>query len=112
MFIRSFSALAAVVLTCGVVAIASPAHAQDGDSRSVTVQVEDIDFSKRGAKAMLDRRLKLAARQVCADPSLAGVSARAETLECEQQAIEAAQQGLPLALSNEPGSVRLAGLAR
>ena len=109
MFNRSLSALAAVALTAGTVAFSSaPANAAEAD-HEVSVAIGDLDLSSRSDQAKLDRRVKLAARQLCGDASPVDFRQHAVVTACQTQAVENAHADVQLARSGT--GTRIARLA-
>jgi UrcA family protein len=109
MFNRSLSALAAMALTAGTVAFSSaPACAAEAD-QEVTVALSDLDLSTSADQAKLDRRVKLAARQLCGDVPVLDFRQASVVSACRNQAIENARADVQIA-RNAAGT-RMARLA-
>lgn len=98
MFNRTFSALAAAVLTVGTVAVSSaPADAAELDQASVTVQVGDLDLTSAAGAARLDRRVRYAARQICGPVPVLGLRMKAAVVACHQDVLANARADVQLA---------------
>ncbi|WP_033073184.1 UrcA family protein [Sphingopyxis sp. MWB1] len=65
----------------------SVAGAQETDRRTVEVAVADLDLSTAAGQAVLDRRIELALRQVCATDPRPDLRQQAQAQSCRAQAM-------------------------
>jgi UrcA family protein len=103
MFVRLVSSLGALAATAATVAFATPAVAQE-ETRSTIVSFAGLDLTKPADAARLDRRLRIAARQVCESGERATLRVVQEVRDCETAALAHARADVQLALRGGTGS--------
>jgi len=66
---------------------ATPALAEPPAAVSSTVQIADLDLSSKAGQRALDRRLSLAAKEVCGVASDADLAGQNEVRRCRQETL-------------------------
>ncbi len=99
MFKRTLSALAAVALTAGTVALVTPAHAAETEEVTIVVPIDDLDLKNEKDVARLDRRVRKAARQICGDVPTLEVLMRTLVIGCHDQVLANARADVETAIA-------------
>ena len=107
MMTRTLSAVAALALTAGTLALSTPAHAASGEV-GVTVRYGDLDLGSAAGKARFDRRVRNAARAICGSTLRQPLNMQTQIAACQEEVIAGAQADLETALGERPDGTRLA----
>jgi UrcA family protein len=99
MLTRTLSALAAAALTAGTLALATPLHAAEAESRSVAIAIDDLDLSRSKDVATLERRVRGAARAICGWHPTAPLRERRDADACEAQVLADARSDIQTAIA-------------
>ena len=83
--------------------LAATAHAEPADPsvRSQRVTISDLDLTTPQARAVLERRVRRAADNVCTSTGIYSVYDRVTRMRCIRQAIQSALPGMALAFDSE-----------
>jgi UrcA family protein len=82
--------LAAVTMTCLQGAAFAGTMPMESTHRSVKVAIDGLNLANPAGVAMLDTRLRMAAKQVCAPHDYRDLRAVADRASCERTALERA----------------------
>ncbi len=93
---RPLLALAAV-LTTGLL-VGTTAYAAPTETRSVTVSYADLDIARPADRAILERRIVVAADRICANPGERDIRSLMEARECRTAALADARPKVELAM--------------
>lgn len=104
---RTLSALAALAMTAGTLAIAAPAHAAPA-GEAFSISLEGLDASDPADAAKIDRRIRSAAQSHCGSNMVQPNWRRAQALACEQAVTAEARGAVQLAATNRSTPFRLA----
>lgn len=106
---RVFTKAFIASVVAGVATLAfSPAHAQLGEKRSVTVSFADLNLNSAAGKARLDRRIAFAAATVCGPVDRLSLIDRRANDDCQQRAIADAGRAMVEVVANTRTSLRVA----
>ncbi len=111
MFTRTISALAAMALTAGTLALSTPVKAAPADDQ-VSVRIGDLDLSSAEGAATLDRRVRAAARQICGWMPASGLNMQRQVSECQESVVAGARQEIEIALNSSRPQQRIALASR
>ena len=103
MLVRLVSTIGALAATAATVAFASPAAAQV-DTRTAIVSFAGLDLAKPADAARLDRRLRMAAQQVCDSDGRKSLQLINEIQDCKAAALAHARADVQLALRGGGGT--------
>ncbi|HEX8308724.1 MAG TPA: UrcA family protein [Allosphingosinicella sp.] len=104
---RTLSALAALAMTAGTLALAAPAHAAPADD-VVSISLEGLDSSDPADAARIDRRIRLAAQNLCGSTLIQPLHMRAKAAACEAAVTADARSSVQLAAAKQAAPFRLA----
>src|SRR4051812_27365451 len=107
MFARTLSAFAAAALTLTAAAAATVASAEEMDTQSVVVRVDDLNLGNQAGLARLDNRLKVAARGVC-DSGARDLKSLRLDAECRAKALAGARTEVAAIVSGRSGRTEVA----
>jgi UrcA family protein len=94
--IKTLTLLGAAALAAS--ALATPAAA-DTDEMSVVVSYAGLNLAKPADAALLDRRIKAAAQEICGEPAILDLSLTAANMKaCQANAVARAKADLRLAM--------------
>lgn len=82
--------LGLLALIAGGASQVAVAAGMPGPSASVTVSTDDLDLGSAAGRASLDRRLALAAAEVCGDPSASDPAGRRAIRACRATVVRQA----------------------
>lgn len=108
---RILTATAAAVLAAAATpALTAPVQAGSGHEDAVTVRIADLDLSDPADAAVLDRRVKAAARELCGWMPGRDLDMQNIVRTCHDEVLANARQdvGAALAAAERRGAVRLA----
>jgi UrcA family protein len=108
---RTLTATAAAALAAAAtLAFAAPAQAAAGQEDAVTVRIADLDLADPADAAVLDRRVKAAARELCGDVPGRDLDMQKIVRTCHDEVLANARQdvGAALAAAERRSAVRLA----
>lgn len=109
MYIRTVSALAALALTAGTLALSTPVHAAPAEEQEqVKVKTGDLDLTSASGVARLDRRVRAAARQICGTVPATDLNMQRQVAGCQQAVLDNAREDVALALRAAGTPYRLA----
>ena len=111
MFTRTISALAAMALTAGTLALSTPVKAAEADYQ-VSVRIGDLDLSSASGAATLDRRVRAAARQICGWVPVADLNMQRQVSDCQESVVAGARQEIEIALNSPRPQQRIALASR
>ena len=107
MYHRTLSALAAAAVTAGVLALATPVHAQD--AVAVTVSVAGLDLADPADLARFERRVRFASADICGELPARGIQRQGEVASCQEQVVANARADATALAAKQPaGRFRLA----
>ena len=101
--IKTITALGAAALAA--FAFAAPAAASPAGEESVAVSYAGLDLSKPADAALLDVRLRAAAREVCGTADARNLSLSAQADACQKEAIARARADVQVAMRTGSGRV-------
>ena len=107
MYTRTVSALAALALTAGTLALSTPVHAAPLEEQ-VAVKTGDLDLSSARDVATLDRRVRAAAREICGVVPVIDLNMQRQVADCQQAVLDNARKDVALALAKAGTPYRLA----
>jgi UrcA family protein len=107
MFTRTLSALAALALTAGTLALSTPIHAAPADEQ-VNVRIGDLDLSSAAGAAALDRRVRVAARQICGWVPATNLNLQRQVSDCQDSVVAGARGEIEIALASARPRQRIA----
>ena len=107
MYTRTVSALAALALTAGTLALSTPVHAAPIEEQ-VEVKTSDLDLSSAKGVARLDRRVRAAAREICGTVPVTDLNMQRQVAGCQQAVLDNARKDVALALRAAGTPYRLA----
>ena len=93
---RSLSALAALAMTAGSLALAAPAHAAPVED-VVSISLEGLDAADPADAARIDRRIRTAAQDLCGSKAIQPVRMRQKAADCEAAVTADARSSIQLA---------------
>lgn len=93
---RSLSALAALAMTAGTLALAAPANAAPVED-SVSISLEGLDAADPADAARIDRRIRTAAQDLCGSKLIQPVRMRQHAAACEAAVTADARSSVQLA---------------
>jgi len=97
---QTLKIIAASALVTGVLWRAVPALAEEAPRNVAVVQTADLDLSSKAGARILDRRLVIAAREVCGTASDADLVGKNRVAACREDVLsEARATGAKLAAS-------------
>ena len=105
---RIFSAIAGAALAAGMVAISTPVFAAETDNESALIQISDLDLNAPQGMKALERRVRLAAKEVCGVAPGLDLRMRAAVSDCHAQVRASAMSQAELAMGASRPGVRLA----
>jgi UrcA family protein len=113
MLTRTLSAVAALALTAGTLALSTPVHAAEAEQAVVAVAIGDLDLGRPGDVATLERRVRAAAREICGAMPTRGLREQGEVAGCQAQVVANARRDVELAIAGaRPSGDSLALSAR
>lgn len=98
---RTLSAIAALAMTAGTLALAAPAHAAPVED-TVSISLEGLDA------AGIDRRIRTAAQDLCGSKLIQPVRMRERAAACEAAVTADARNSVQLATAKQGTPFRLA----
>ena len=104
---RTLSALAALAMTAGTLALAAPAHAAPVDD-AVTISLEGLDAADPADAARIDRRIRNAAQSLCGSKLIQPVRMREQAAACEASVTADARSAVQIAAAKQGTPFRLA----
>lgn len=106
---QTLKIIAASALVTGILWRAAPALAEEAPRNVAVVQTADLDLSSTAGSRTLDRRLVIAAREVCGIASDADLVGKNRVAACRDEVLsEARATGAKLAARSEKGDIILA----
>jgi UrcA family protein len=103
---RSLAALAALAMTAGTLAFATPALAARGDE-AVTVTLDGLNPADPADADRIERRIRNAARGLCESQAVQPLRLMQQAAACEKAMVAQAQTAVELAASRQGGPFRL-----
>ena len=105
---RTLTALAAAVaMTAGTFALAAPAHAAPADD-SFSISLQGLDPSDPADAVRIDRRIQMAAQELCGSTQIQPLRMRVKAAACEAALTADARSSVRLAASNRSTPFRVA----
>jgi len=104
---RMLSAIAAVAMTTGSLALAAPAAAAPADD-AFSISIEGLNPSNPADAARIDRRVRTAAAGLCGSDQIQPTRMRKAAAECEQAVVADARSAVQLAAAHQATPFRLA----
>lgn len=104
---RTLSAIAALAMTAGTLALAAPAHAAPAEE-GVSISLEGLDSSNPVDAARIDRRIRTAAQSLCGSNLIQSIRMREQAAACEQAVTADARSAVRLAAAKQDSTVQLA----
>jgi UrcA family protein len=104
---RTLSAIAALAMTAGTFAFAAPAQAAPAED-VVSISLEGLDASSPQGALRIDRRIRIAARNLCGSDLIQPIELRERAASCEQAVTADARSAVQLAASRQGTPFRLA----
>ena len=105
---RSLTALAAALaMTAGTFALAAPANAAPAED-VVNISLEGLDSSVPADAVRIDRRIKVAARNLCGSTLIQPIDMRVKAAACEAAVTADARSSVQLAAAKQSTPFRLA----
>jgi UrcA family protein len=104
---RTLSALAALAMTAGTLALAAPAQAAPADD-SVSISIEGLDPADPADAARIDRRVRTAAAGLCGSDLIQPIRMRQRAAACEEAVTADARNSVRLAAARQATPFRLA----
>ena len=106
---QTLKIIAASALVTGVLWRAVPALAEEAPRNVAVVQTADLDLSSKAGARILDRRLVIAAREVCGTASDADLVGKNRVAACRDEVLsEARATGARLAAASDKADILLA----
>jgi UrcA family protein len=104
---RTLSALAALAMTSGTLALAAPAHAAPAED-AVNISLAGLDASNPADAVRIDRRIRTAAQDLCGSKRIQPLQMRAKAEACEAALTSDARNSVQLAAATQAKTIRLA----
>ena len=104
---RTLSALAALAMTAGTLALAVPAHAAPAED-VFSIDLAGLDSSDPADALRIDRRIRAAAQDLCGSKLIQPTRMRQQAAACEQAVTADARSAVQLAAAKHGAPVRLA----
>ncbi len=104
---RTLSALAALAMTAGTLALAAPAHAAPAED-TVTISLEGLDPADPADATRIERRIRTAARNLCGSDLIQPVRLMEQAAACEKSVMADARSNVALASAGQGSPFRLA----
>ena len=104
---RTLSAIAALAMTAGTLALAAPAHAAPAED-VVSISLEGLDFADPADAARIDRRVRTAAQSLCGSKLVQPIRMREQAAACEAAVTAEARNSIQLAAASRATPLRLA----
>jgi UrcA family protein len=104
---RMLSAVAALAMTTGTLALAAPADAASPDD-VVSISIEGLDPSNPADAARIDRRVRTAAAGLCGSDQIQPTRMREKAVACEAAVVADARSAVQLAAARQATPFRLA----
>ncbi len=104
---RTLSALAALAMTAGTLALAVPAHAAPIED-VVNISLEGLDHADPADAARIDRRIRFAAQSLCGSKLIQPIRMRERAEACEEAVTADARGSVQLAAARQATPFRLA----
>ena len=104
---RTLSAIAALAMTAGTLALATPAHAAPAED-TVSISLEGLDASRPADAARIDRRIRTAAQGLCGSKLIQPIRMREQAAACEEAVTADARNSVELAAAKQGTPFRLA----
>ncbi|HEX8625937.1 MAG TPA: UrcA family protein [Allosphingosinicella sp.] len=104
---RTLSAIAALAMTAGTLALAAPANAapvEDG----VIISLEGFDAADPADSARMDRRIRTAAQSLCGSKLIQPARMRQHAAACEAAVVADARNSVQLAAARQGTPFRIA----
>jgi len=104
---RMLSAIAALAMTAGTLALAAPANAASADD-SVSISIEGLNPSNPADAARIDRRVRSAAANLCGSNQIQPARMRAQAEACKEAVVADARSAVQVAAARQAAPFRLA----
>jgi UrcA family protein len=105
---RSLTALAAALaMTAGTFALVAPANAAPVED-VVNISLEGLDYSNPADAVRIDRRIKMAAQDLCGSTQIQPLAMRTKAAACEAAVTADARSSVQLAAAKKSTPFRLA----
>jgi UrcA family protein len=104
---RTLSAIAALAMTAGTLALAAPAQAAPADD-IVSISLDGLDAANPADAARIDRRIRSAAQDVCGSKLIQPGRLRAQAQACETALTADAHSAVQVAAARNSTPFRLA----
>jgi UrcA family protein len=104
---RTLSAIAALAMTAGTLALAAPAHAAPADD-GVSISLEGLDSADPVDAARIDRRIRTAAQSLCGSRLIQPARMRQHAAACEAAVTADARASVQLAAARQGTPFRIA----
>ncbi|MEA3064377.1 MAG: hypothetical protein QOJ27_816 [Sphingomonadales bacterium] len=104
---RTLSALAALAMSAGTLALAAPAHAAPVGDEAVTISLDGLNPADPADAATIGRRIRSAARGLCGSELIQPIRLKARAAACERAAVADAQAAVEVAAARQGGPFRL-----
>ena len=104
---RMLSAIAALAMTAGTLAIAAPAQAAPADD-VVSISLEGLDSADPADAAQIDRRIRSAAQNLCGSKLIQPVRLRERAAACESAVTADARSAVQVASARQSTPFRVA----
>jgi UrcA family protein len=103
---RIFSALAALAMTAGTLALTTPAQAAPADE-AVTISFDGLNPADPADAERIERRIRNAARSLCGSQLVQPVRLMQQAAECEKATLADARGSVEIAAARQGGPFRL-----
>ena len=104
---RTLSAIAALAMTAGTLALAAPAHAAPAED-SVSISLEGLDAADPADAVRIERRIRSAAQSLCGANLVQPLRMRAQAATCEAAVTADARSSVQLAAARQGTPFRIA----
>jgi UrcA family protein len=105
---RTLSAIAALAMTAGTLALAAPAQAAPTDDDVVSISLEGLDAADPADAVRIERRIRTAAQSLCGANLVQPLRMRAQAETCEAAVTADARNSLQLAAARQGTPFRIA----
>jgi UrcA family protein len=103
---RTVSALAALAMTVGTIAFATPSQAAPAED-VVTVTLDGLNPGDPADSDRIERRIRNAARDFCGSQSIQPVRLMRKAADCEKAVVADARNAVEIAAAQQGGPFRL-----
>ncbi|MEO7177283.1 MAG: UrcA family protein [Allosphingosinicella sp.] len=104
---RMLSAITALAMTTGMIALAAPANAAPAED-AISISIEGLNPANPADAVRIDRRVRTAARSLCGSNQIQPIRLRVGAEACEAAVVADARNSVELAAAKQASAIRLA----